>query len=124
MKGSGSGRWNTGNKGIIQTGGSISAQNLGVGESVTINSNGIAKGLGDELNELKSQIATLPVSQAEIKATLEVFRAALESEAVKKSVNKHFWNITSEGFVNAAKAVSTLAPTILASAERVAGWFQ
>jgi hypothetical protein len=111
------------NYGIIQTGGSFVAGNVGVGHNVTIVSRESASGLDQELEKLKAEIAALPSTHTEHKENIEIFRSALESEVKKGEVNKHFWNVTSQGLIDAAKTVAGIAPSILATANLVANWF-
>ena len=111
------------NYGIIQTGGSFVAGNVGVGHNVTIVSRESASGLNKELEKLKAEIAALPSTHEEDKKNIEIFRSALEGEVKKGEINKPFWSVTSQGLIDAAKAVAGIAPSILATATLVANWF-
>src|SRR5260370_39812662 len=114
---------NAHNRGLMQSGGTITASNLIVGENGTYSVHSAASGLNEELEKLRAAIATLPASQAEHKANIEAFHSALESEAKKGHVNPSLWKVTSQGLLEAAKAVGAVAPSILATAGRLAEWF-
>ena len=55
--------------------------------------------------------------------TLQGAAVGEELLAAKGHVNPSFWMVTSQGLLEAAKAVGAAAPSILATAGRLAEWF-
>jgi hypothetical protein len=101
----------------------LEARNLAVGDSAKIESNEVGISATELLRALRRDIDELPVEHSKVKAELEIFRNALETEAQKPEPNRSFWNINSKGLIESARTVASIAPAILQTAERVAHWF-
>jgi hypothetical protein len=109
----------SGNQGIIMSGNaSINAHNLAVGDHALINSHDVISQLG----RLKEEIDSLPDGMARQKAELEKHRSALEAEAQKPKPDRSRWEVSAHGLMEAAKAVASVTPSILATAIKLAGW--
>lgn len=101
----------------------LKAENVAVGDHAQIVASRSSESMDELLDFLRREIERLPDDQAHVKNELEAFRGALESESQKTKPSKPFWEINSKGLVEAAKAVATMAPSILQTAEKLARWF-
>jgi hypothetical protein len=113
------------NEGIVNIGGTISSQNIGVGNNVTINA---GPDQGDETLEMlllrmAELLEKLPETMKQEKESVLEMKALLEKECKKANPNPITGKITAQGLFEASKTIGEVVPGLLNTAKAIMAFF-
>lgn len=113
------------NEGIINIGGAISSQNIGVGKDVTIKvvSDQEDKTLEKLLLRMTELLENLPETMEHEKESAIEMKALLEKECKKAIPNPITGKITAQGLVEVSKTVGDVVPGLLTTAKAILDFF-